>query len=112
MSAHDSMAAIRAAIRDFDFTNYGLDDVDPTSEYAEWVGDLASAIAGALSDDASQNETAPRPPLNGLVRQIRATANEELALPTTYGKRAVRDFARDLETWIPEDYEPTTGGAQ
>ncbi|WP_330449687.1 hypothetical protein [Streptomyces anulatus] len=40
--------AVVQAIRDFQFDNYGLDTVDPNSEYAEWVGDLASAIVGAL----------------------------------------------------------------
>lgn len=44
------------------------------------------------------------------MRQIRATANEELLLPTTYGKRAVQAFARDLERWIPEDNEPGVAG--
>jgi hypothetical protein len=44
----DLMAIVRRVIVQFDFSNYGLDDVDPTSEYAEWVGDLASAIVGAL----------------------------------------------------------------
>ncbi|MFE1543639.1 hypothetical protein ACFW61_24605 [Streptomyces microflavus] len=41
-------AAVVQAIRDFQFHNYGLDTVDPNSEYAEWVGDLASVIVGAL----------------------------------------------------------------
>ncbi|WP_405506429.1 hypothetical protein OG323_06350 [Streptomyces cyaneofuscatus] len=41
-------AAVVQAIRDFQFDNYGLDTVDPNSEYAEWVGDLASVIVGAL----------------------------------------------------------------
>lgn len=50
----DPMPAIRAAILDFDFEGYGLHDVDPTSEYAEWVGDLAAAIAGALPDHNPQ----------------------------------------------------------
>ncbi|WP_030568544.1 hypothetical protein [Streptomyces aureocirculatus] len=40
--------AIAVAIRDFNFGFYGLDDVETKGPYAEWVGDLASAIAGAL----------------------------------------------------------------
>jgi hypothetical protein len=36
----------------------------------------------------------------GLYRQIRAAANAEVA--NGYG-RAVRDFARGLEAWLPED---------
>lgn len=41
----DPMPAARAVIADFPFDAYGidLDGVDPA-----WVGDLASAIAGAL----------------------------------------------------------------
>ncbi|MEV0443500.1 hypothetical protein AB0I84_13170 [Streptomyces spectabilis] len=35
-------------IRGFDFGCYGLEDVETTGPYAEWVGDLASAIAEAL----------------------------------------------------------------
>lgn len=54
--AADPTAAIRATVRDFDFSNYGLDDVDPRSEYAEWVGDLASAIAGAISATAEAGD--------------------------------------------------------
>ncbi|MFH9761344.1 hypothetical protein ACH4MJ_04315 [Streptomyces anulatus] len=46
--AVEQQAAVVQAIRDFQFDNYGLDDVDPNSEYAEWVGDLASSIVGAL----------------------------------------------------------------
>jgi hypothetical protein len=47
------MRTVRRAIVDFDFADYGLDDTDPTSEYAEWVGDLASAIAGALGGESA-----------------------------------------------------------
>ncbi len=41
--------AIIGAIKAFDFDDYGLDEVDPRSEYAEWVPDLARAIAYALA---------------------------------------------------------------
>lgn len=41
--------AIIGAIKDFDFDDYGLDAVDPWSEYAEWVPDLARAIAASLA---------------------------------------------------------------
>lgn len=36
------------AIRDFAFDNYGMDEVDPKSEYAEWVPDLAAAVEKAI----------------------------------------------------------------
>ncbi|ATW61331.1 hypothetical protein SEA_ALSABER_57 [Streptomyces phage Alsaber] len=36
---------IEQAIRDFDWDDYGLDVVDPHSEYAEWVPALAEKIA-------------------------------------------------------------------
>lgn len=39
---------IAAAIRSFNFGDYGMDDVDPRSQYAEWVPDLAERIAAAL----------------------------------------------------------------
>jgi hypothetical protein len=41
--------AITGAIVDFDWGDYGLDVVDPHDRYAEWVPDLARAIAGACS---------------------------------------------------------------
>lgn len=44
----DLQAAVEQAIRDFKFWDYGLDVVDPNSEYAEWVPDLAKAIVGAI----------------------------------------------------------------
>lgn len=47
------MRTVRDAIEDFDFAGYGLDDVDPRSEYAEWVGDLASAITGAIGGETA-----------------------------------------------------------
>jgi hypothetical protein len=45
------MSAVRRVIEDFDFAGYGIDGVDPTGLDAEWVGDLASAIAGALGGE-------------------------------------------------------------
>jgi hypothetical protein len=47
------MRTVRAAIEGFSFDDYGLDYVDPRSEYAEWVGDLASAITGALGGETA-----------------------------------------------------------
>lgn len=44
MSAID---AVIAAIKAFDFEDYGLHEVDPTSEYAEWVPVLAAAVHAA-----------------------------------------------------------------
>lgn len=39
---------IQKVIREFPFDNYGLDSVDPASENAEWVPDLADEIIGEL----------------------------------------------------------------
>lgn len=36
------------AIRNFDFWDYGMDAVDPKSEYAEWVPALAAAVEKAV----------------------------------------------------------------
>ncbi|WJN63386.1 hypothetical protein [Streptomyces phage phiScoe55] len=36
---------IEQAIREFDFSDFGLDNVDPNSEFAEWVPILAEKIA-------------------------------------------------------------------
>jgi hypothetical protein len=44
----DRVSAAEDAIRNFDFDDYGMDDVDPTSEYAEWVPDLATKIEAAV----------------------------------------------------------------
>jgi hypothetical protein len=45
--------AITAAIKAFPFWDYGLDEANPHSEYAEWVPDLAAAIhkAAAPAED-------------------------------------------------------------
>ncbi|MFC4006573.1 hypothetical protein ACFOY2_05030 [Nonomuraea purpurea] len=48
-----SHAAIEKAIREFPFWDYGMDNVDPESEYAEWVPALALAISDALAADQS-----------------------------------------------------------
>lgn len=42
---------IAQAIRDFDFGDYGMSDVDPNSEYAEWVPALAAKIRAALNKE-------------------------------------------------------------
>jgi predicted extracellular nuclease len=43
-------SAIVAAIKAFDFDDYGMDEVDPNDEYAEWVPALAEQIAAAYAD--------------------------------------------------------------
>jgi hypothetical protein len=40
---------ITEAIREFPFWDYGMDDVDPRSEYAEWVPALAKQITDAIA---------------------------------------------------------------
>jgi hypothetical protein len=40
-------AAIKA-IKKFPWDDYGLDDVDPRSEYAEWVPALADAVVAEI----------------------------------------------------------------
>ncbi|WP_345485984.1 hypothetical protein, partial [Planotetraspora phitsanulokensis] len=52
----DIHAAIRAGIKGFDFAGYGLDEVDPNDENAEWVDDLAQAIINAIADRAVMGE--------------------------------------------------------
>jgi hypothetical protein len=43
------------AIKQFRFWNYGMDDVDPKSPYAEWVPDLADEILAALAEHVEKN---------------------------------------------------------
>lgn len=82
----------------------------PSADNAEAKAKAEQMIDRLVVEARTEKSSERRqPPLKGLVRQIRAAANEELALPTTYGKRAVQDFARDLETWIPENYENEAG---
>lgn len=45
------LPVVEQAIRDFKFWDYGLDVVDPNSEYAEWVPDLAMAIVAAVQSE-------------------------------------------------------------
>jgi hypothetical protein len=47
------------AIRKFNFGNYGMDDVDPKSEYAEWVPDLAAKIEAAVREQVAKDLEAP-----------------------------------------------------
>lgn len=49
--------AITAAIKAFKFWNYGLDETNPNSEYAEWVPDLAGAIHQAINAAGSTPAT-------------------------------------------------------
>lgn len=83
----ERMTAVRRAITEFSFWNYGLDDVDPRSQYAEWVGDLASVIVGALpvspapaDRDAAADEAQQTPPAEPVVgdsstEQLRVTVD-------------------------------------
>jgi hypothetical protein len=50
--ADDKQAAAEQAIRDFDFWDYGLNEVDPGGEYAEWVTPLAAAVVKAIEGAA------------------------------------------------------------
>lgn len=45
--------AIAAAIKAFKFWDYGLDETNPNSEYAEWVPDLAGEILKAVGAPAA-----------------------------------------------------------
>lgn len=49
------MSAAEEAIRDFAFWNYGMDEVDPKSEYAEWVPDLAAAVEKAVREQIAHD---------------------------------------------------------
>lgn len=69
------------------------------------ITELHAAI-GPVGDNQSTAEDGQRPRLlpPGLVRQIRAAANATVGTDAfDRPDRAVRDFARDLERWIPED---------
>ncbi|TMR14076.1 hypothetical protein ETD86_29460 [Nonomuraea turkmeniaca] len=48
--ANDQQAVAERAIRAFPFWDYGLNGVDPKSEYAEWVPDLATAVITATNE--------------------------------------------------------------
>ncbi|GAA0705471.1 hypothetical protein GCM10010193_70700 [Kitasatospora atroaurantiaca] len=49
----NKQTAAEQAIRAFDFWDYGLNEVDPESEYAEWVAPLAAAVVAAIEGTAS-----------------------------------------------------------
>lgn len=42
------------AIRAFDFSDYGMDEVAPRSKYAEWVPALAAAVEQAVREQVAQ----------------------------------------------------------
>lgn len=46
----DARRLVQQAIENFPFDDYGLDDTDPNSEYAEWVPALATAIVETLGE--------------------------------------------------------------
>ena len=54
-------AAVRRTIRAFPWDDYGLDNVDPKSQYAEWVPDLTAKITAAVRRAAP-----PAPPASAL----------------------------------------------
>jgi hypothetical protein len=74
----EAMTAVAAAIRQFDFGDYGLDIVDPNSEYAEWVPDLASAIVSNLPTPVSA------PDVEADNEQLRARLDRVIALHETW----------------------------
>lgn len=79
---------------------------EKTTECASWkhrsqvAGDHAALVIERTRERDEAVRELARIRGGGLYRQIRAAANAEVA--NGYG-RAVRDFARDLETWLPED---------
>lgn len=44
------------AIREFPFWNYGMDDVDPQADTAEWVFHLAAAVERAVREQIARQE--------------------------------------------------------
>lgn len=70
-------------------------------------------LAAAPVPTPGQDETSTAAPVAalppGLVRQIRATASNEDLDFYNHPALAVRDFARDLEKWIPENAKPERG---
>ncbi len=116
--SHDLMPAIRAAIEGFAFDNYGLDDVDPRSEYAEWVGDLASAIAGAVGDDETSAADFFEPGRTyrdyaWLFRCDAVTTHPETGTRTALGWTSVRasgwtTYSHDEAHWADGDWTDIT----
>lgn len=53
MTARDEVIEV---IRAFRWWNYGMDDVNPRSPYADWVPDLADEILAALGEYVGKNE--------------------------------------------------------
>lgn len=50
------ISRVTEAIKEFDFWDYGLNEVDPHSEYAEWVPDLANKIVDSITTPAAPEE--------------------------------------------------------
>jgi hypothetical protein len=50
----EHLAAAEDAIREFRFYRFGLNDIDPNSDTADWVPELAEAVARAVLDVTNQ----------------------------------------------------------
>ncbi len=55
------------AIRAFDFGDYSMDEVDPKSEYAEWVPDPAKAVEAAVRAQIAADIEAHQPTAHPVV---------------------------------------------
>ena len=95
MSAIDVRKQVIKAIKRFDFDDYGLHDVDPKSQYAEWVPDLADAIVKALG---------PRP-------TIRLKRPNDEALEVWVGRKLVASANHDEHGWSGVDAVESTAVA-
>lgn len=87
----------------------GFQDVLDETDHSPWgrtVGADITALLGALGDPQPGDDGADDTDPASLYQQIRAAANAELPVGYDDSERAVRDFARDLERWIPEAEAP------
>jgi len=103
----DPTAAIHAAIVGFDFAGYGIEDYDPTGFDAEWVGDLASAIAGAIGMGSEGGAEADLLPKAEVVAWLDKKAREGTpvwALASKVERGAVRP--NNLRKPPPNFFEP------
>lgn len=88
---------VAAAIRAFRFWNYGMDDVDPNSEYAEWVPALAADIVASFVPESAAAVPVEGGPAAAYTARLTLHV-DQLDVPGAGPRWQILD-ARDEQTW-------------
>lgn len=102
-AAHDTAVinAVAKAIKKFPFDDYGLDEVDPKSKYAEWVPALAQRIVGALTKAGLQSKAQTAQDIARAIEAYEVPAHPAICPPSIAweaGRERAATIAREFGT--------------